>query len=40
MKISVFVVDDQALVREGIVQLIGCEDDRKVAGEGRGGWKR
>ncbi len=36
MAISVFVVDDHALVRHGIVQLIKLEDDLEVVGEGTG----
>ncbi len=36
MPISVFVVDDHTLVRQGIVQLINFEDDLEVVGEGTG----
>lgn len=34
--VSVFVVDDHALVRQGIVQLINLEEDLQVVGEGTG----
>src|SRR5437867_847726 len=36
MAISVFVVDDHALVRNGIVQVINLEEDLHVVGEGTG----
>jgi DNA-binding NarL/FixJ family response regulator len=36
MAITVFVVDDHTLVRQGIVQLINLEDDLEVIGEGSG----
>ncbi len=36
MAITVFVVDDHALVRSGIAQVIDAEDDLDVVGEGTG----
>jgi two-component system response regulator DegU len=36
MTITVFVVDDHMLVRNGIVQVINLEEDLEVVGEGEG----
>jgi DNA-binding NarL/FixJ family response regulator len=36
MSITVFVVDDHALVRQGIVQLVNSESDLTVVGDGGG----
>jgi len=36
MAITVFVVDDHALVRQGVAQVIAAESDMEVIGEGEG----
>jgi len=36
MPTTVFVIDDHALVRQGIVQLVNAEEDLEVVGDGSG----